>query len=288
MTRHLALTLLCLAVAGCSAAVTAHPAAVPVRPPAASQATGKLVIGTAADSYSSFLASTGVAPAIVQDYTGWGRPFSVPGAGPAEAVVQIQPRHAPLSKITAGGYDTWLESYASSVRRYAKPVILSFGHEMNGDWSAWGYKHASPATFIAAWKHVVTVFRQAGAANVTWMWTVNGLAPGISDPREWFPGTQWVGIVGVDQYYNNASDTWANQFQPTIDDIRSFWAGPVLLSETGIPQYADQAAKLPSLFSGAAGDHLWGILYFDHDGTQPWVLQGPALAAFRVAAREYG
>lgn len=286
MTRHAALALLCAALAGCSAVVTASPA--PASPPALSRAPGKLVIGTAADSYGSFLAATGVAPAIVQDYTGWGTRFSVPGAGPAEAAVQIQPRHAPLGEITAGRYDKWLESYASSVRSYGKPVILSFGHEMNGDWSAWGYRHASPAAFIAAWRHVVTVFRQAGAANVTWMWTVNGLAPGISDPREWFPGAQWVGMVGVDQYYNKAPDTWASQFQPTIDDVRSFWAGPVLLSETGIPQYDDQAAKLPGLFAGAAADHLWGILYFDHDGTKPWILQGAALAAFKAAARRYG
>ncbi len=146
MTRRPALALLCLDLAGCSAAVTGSPAA----GPAGSRAPGKLVVGTAADSYSSFLATTGVAPAIVQEYAGWGTRFTASAAGPAEVIVQIQPRHAPLGEITAGRYDAWLKSYASSVRRYGKPVILSFGHEMNGDWSSWGYKHASPAAFIAA------------------------------------------------------------------------------------------------------------------------------------------
>lgn len=39
------------------------------------------------------------------------------------------------------------------------------GSEMNGNWEAWGYTHASPADYIAAWRHAVTVFRAAGATT---------------------------------------------------------------------------------------------------------------------------
>ena len=44
---------------------------------------------------------------------------------------------------------------------------------MNGTWYSWGYRHTSPAVFVAAWRHIVTVFRAAGARNVTWLWTIN-------------------------------------------------------------------------------------------------------------------
>ena len=44
---------------------------------------------------------------------------------------------------------------------------------MNGYWYSWGYLHTSPAVFVAAWRHIVTLFRARGARNVTWMWTVN-------------------------------------------------------------------------------------------------------------------
>ena len=44
---------------------------------------------------------------------------------------------------------------------------------MNGTWYSWGYQHTSPAAFVAAWRHIVTVFRAVGAWNVTWLWTVN-------------------------------------------------------------------------------------------------------------------
>jgi len=40
-------------------------------------------------------------------------------------------------------------------------------------WYCWGYGHASLVMFVAAWRHVVRVLRAAGAANVTWLWTVN-------------------------------------------------------------------------------------------------------------------
>ena len=38
---------------------------------------------------------------------------------------------------------------------------------------SWGYRHTSPAAFVAAWRHVVNVFRAQGAYNVTWLWTIN-------------------------------------------------------------------------------------------------------------------
>ncbi len=75
--------------------------------------------------------------------------------------------------IAAGHYDGYLSAYAEAVRAYRHPVILSFGHEMNGDWYSWGYRQTSPATFVAAWRHIVSLFRALGAHNVTWLWTVN-------------------------------------------------------------------------------------------------------------------
>src|SRR5262245_5040964 len=48
---------------------------------------------------------------------------------------------------------------------------------MNGNWYSWGNQRNSPRVFIAAYRHVVTLFRERSARNVTWMWTVN-----VSDP----------------------------------------------------------------------------------------------------------
>ena len=60
------------------------------------------------------------------------------------------------------------------MRAYRHPVIISFGHEMNGNWYSWGYQHTLPGGVrgrLAAHRHRVP--RSMGASNVTWLWTVN-------------------------------------------------------------------------------------------------------------------
>ncbi len=91
--------------------------------------------------------------------------------------IQIEPSGVSLAAIAAGAFDTTLETFATDVASYGahtgQGVIIGFGHEMNGRWYSWGYRHTAPAVFVAAWRHIVTVFRQQGADNVTWLWTVN-------------------------------------------------------------------------------------------------------------------
>ena len=145
-------------------------------------------------------------------YSPWDDPFSTSFAQAAwdhdaYVLVQLEPKGVTLASIAAGGSDAYLRSYADAVVAFGHPVILSFGHEMNGTWYSWGYGHASPATFVAAWRHVVRVFRAAGAANVTWLWTVNSIAGASSSLSQWWPGAAWVDWTGVDGYYFRATDT---------------------------------------------------------------------------------
>ena len=104
-----------------------------------------------------------------------------------------------LAAIAAGKYDAYLSQFAVQVKADHHPVILSFGHEMNGYWYPWGNGHTSPAAFVAAWRHMVTLFRDLGARNVTWLWTVNIIDSRhnrIPSPRPWWPGSSYVNWVG--------------------------------------------------------------------------------------------
>ncbi len=103
-------------------------------------------------------------------------------------LVQINPTRINLAAIASGHYDAYLTSYAEAVRSYRYPVILGFGHEMNGSWYSWGYRHSSPAAFVAAWRHIVTLFRELGARNVTWLWTVNIVHDGPAASPSRHPG----------------------------------------------------------------------------------------------------
>ena len=127
---------------------------------------------------TEFAKASGRHPNLVGYYSGWGVPFArsfaetVHSHG-AATILQMDPTYASIPAIAGGEYDHYLRVFADSVRDFGHPVVIGFGHEMNADWYSWGYKHVPPATFVAAWRHIVSLFRTQGADNVTWLWTIN-------------------------------------------------------------------------------------------------------------------
>ncbi len=239
-----------------------------------------------------FSASTGVQPNLVMYYSSWQEPFQTTFANTAAShgavpLVQMNPSGVSLAKIAAGQYDGYLTAYAKAVRAYHRPVIVSFGHEMNGYWYSWAYTQTSPKVFVAAWRHLVTVFRAVGVPNVTWMWTVNIMnqAGGIASPSAWWPGRSYVNWVGIDGYYSTPSLTFASLFGPTITTVRELTSDPILVAETAATPGAGQPAKIADLFAGIQLYDLLGFVWFN---VQQYSLQGPAaITAFRRGAHAY-
>ena len=94
---------------------------------------------------------------------------------------------------------------------------------MNGYWYSWGYTHTSPAVFVAAWRHIVTLFRAQETQNVTWLWTINTIhkKTRVPSPGPWWPGNSYVNWVGIDGYFTNPSSVFASVFGPTIVYVRT-------------------------------------------------------------------
>lgn len=243
---------------------------------------------------AAFTTTTGVRPDIVMFYNSWLEPFQTSFAitvaeHGATPLVQINPFGASLAAIASGQYDSYLITYADTVRAYSRPVILSFGHEMNGDWYPWGYTHTSPAVFVAAWRHIVTVFRRLAVRNVTWLWTVNIIQSGsIPSPAEWWPGSSYVTWVGIDGYYYQPSWTFASLFGPTITIVRELTSDPILIAETGAAAGTSQSVKVTDLFAGVRLYGLLGFVWFDVEADKDWRLRSPmAFAAFSQGAKTY-
>ena len=246
-----------------------------------------------------FAHGIGRQPNLVTYYSHWFVPFQVNFATAAArhgaiTLVQIAPRDISLASITSGRYDDYLRSYAAAVKKFGAQVILSFGHEMNGNWYSWGYQHSTPAEFVDAWRHIVTIFRKQGTRNVTWLWTVNIVNPQnnhIPDPAPWWPGSSYVNWVGIDGYYYYPSWTFASLFGPTITKVRELTRDPILIAETGAASSTDQPAKIADLFAGVRAYGLLGFVWFNQDGvtkTQDWRISDPsAYAAFCRAAMGY-
>ena len=154
-----------------------------------------------------FVRSTGVRPDLVAYFSAFGTPWNPAPAcrilhSGALPVVQINPRRISLAAIANGKWNSYLTDYAYSIATFGAPVAISFGHEMNGSWYSWGYQRTKPKVFVAAWRHIVKIFRKCGADNVIWLWTVNIIhQPDIPSPSPWWPGASYVNWVGIDGYY---------------------------------------------------------------------------------------
>ena len=306
--RFLAVAAVIIVVAGITTGVIIHDRSagkdgpLPVQLPAATGSYLGVYTRGAPASYAgvrAFTAATSTRPDVVMYYSGWYVPFPAKFASTAAndgavPLVQMDPDGVSVASIAHGRYDGYLSAYAEAVRSYRHPVLLSFGHEMNGDWYSWGYKHTSPALFVAAWRHIVTLFRALGARNVTWLWTVNIIndthGGSIPRPDQWWPGASYVNWVGIDGYYLKPTWKFAPLFGPTIAAVRKLTLDPILIAETGAVPAAGQSAKIGDLFSGVHHYGLLGFVWFDSTNTagQQFGLDSPAaLAAFRRDASSY-
>ena len=248
---------------------------------------------------ASFRQATGTTPDLVMYYSGWYVPFPAKFAttvadNGAAPLIQLEPTNINLAQIAAGRYDGYLSAYAVAVRAYRHPVILGFGHEMNGGWYSWGHGQTAPATFVAAWRHIVSVFRALGARNVTWLWTANVIndtkTGTIPSPQPWWPGAAYVNWVGLDGYYLKPNWQFAPLFGPTIEAVRKFTADPILIGETGAVTSANQPAKIADLYHGIKSYGLLGFVYFNSTNSigQAFGLNSPAaIDAFRAGASTY-
>ncbi len=243
----------------------------------------------------AFATGTGVQPRVLVYYSGWPEPFRAGFAAAAAKegavpLVQMNPTHISIAAIASGRYDTYLHAYAEAVRAYRQPVILSFGHEMNGYWYSWGNSHTPPVDFVAAWRHIVTLFRKLGTQNVTWLWTINTIheQSRVPSPGPWWPGSSYVNWVGIDGYYTSSSSVFTSLFGPTIVTVRALTHDPILIAETSATPASEQPTKIANLFAGV---HLYGLLgfvWFDTADQVDWRLTSPAaFAAFRRGAQTY-
>ena len=114
-----------------------------------------------------------------------------------------------LDRILAGEFDRDLAGWADAARKFATPLVVEYGTEVNGDWNPWSAEYnggldVGPAKFRAAYRHIVEVMRSRGAANLTWAMHYAGENfPGTDRrnvPAAYYPGDDVVDWVGISTY----------------------------------------------------------------------------------------
>lgn len=206
----------------------------------------------------------------------------------------------PLSKIAAGAYDADLRRAAGEAK--AMPfgeILIRFGHEMNGDWYGWS---GDPAAFVAAWRHVVSLFRAEGVTNVKWVWSAN-VDNGSYPFKAYFPGDEWVDYTGLDGYNWGTAGVGVNRWQSlsqvfssSYSQLTQISSKPVIITEVSASEVGgDKAAWIREGFLKTIPQsfpRVDAVVWFDRNQEENWRIDSSAssLAAYRevVASSLYG
>lgn len=205
-----------------------------------------------------------------------------------------------LDAIAAGSYDNYLRSAANLAKSMPfNEILIRFAHEMNGNWYGWS---GNPGAYVAAWRHVVTIFREAGATNVRWVWSPN-VDYGSYPFAGYFPGDSWVDYVALDGYNWGTAGIGANKWQSLSQVFASSYkqltqlsSKPVMIAETSSSEAGGSKADwiregflkaIPQEFP-----RVQAVVWFDRTQEEDWRIDSSvaSLAAYRevVASTLYG
>jgi hypothetical protein len=202
-----------------------------------------------------------------------------------------------LDTIVAGEHDTYIRRWARDAATWGKPMYLRFAHEMNGNWYPWspGVDGNTSAEYVAAWRHVVDIFRQEEATNVRWVWSPNVAYEGSTPFEEVYPGDTYVDWVGLDGYNWGASMPWsswtalADLFKPSYDALAAT-KKPMMIAETASAESGgDKSAWIrQGLMEDLPSElpQVRAVVWFDENKETDWRVDSSSksLAAYREVA----
>jgi mannan endo-1,4-beta-mannosidase len=138
--------------------------------------------------------------------------------------------------ITSGKYDDYLQRFGRESRKFAKPFLIRFAHEMNLARYHWGgmpqeFGPESPARYQAMFHHVVSVFRAQKANNVRWVFCPNVdsiPAESWNHIASYYPGDEVVDVIGLDGYNWGTTQTLAvNGWESKWRSFEAIFAAPL-------------------------------------------------------------
>jgi hypothetical protein len=273
--------------------------------PASASATiqlGAYTPGAPADAsaLSEYTTLVGRQPDIVMWYRDFGQPllysdeirnFRATGQTP---MATWEPYDQDLSRIASGEYDSYLHESAQIAKSWGNTLMVRFGHEMNGTWYPWAGSNDTPDAFVAAWRHVVSLFRADGATNVKWVWAPNTEEGSKYPIAPYFPGDSWVDYVGLDGYnWGSSANKWESLkevFAASYATVTSLSTKPVIITETSSSETGgDKAAWIRSGFMTTIPQsfpRVSAVIWFNKSQEDDWRLNSStaSLDAYRAVA----
>ncbi len=229
-----------------------------------------------------------------------------------------------LEAILDGRYDAYLDSWAGGMREFGAPVLLRFGHEMNGDWYPWsgvfngggtldGYGDPTlpdgPERFVAAYRYIHDRFTQNGADNVLWVWCPNApfaaMQTALGDwnnAAAYYPGDSYVDWLCFDGYnwgasafgqtFNARWTSFDEIFASSYAELRAINPQkPILIGEfASTEEGGDKAAWITDAFQKIRAEYpqIRAIVWFHIAKETDWRINSSdaALEAYRNAVAD--
>lgn len=180
-----------------------------------------------------------------------------------------------LHRILAGKWDAYIDTWADAARRYGKPLLVTWGLEMNGIWFPWsgvfygggkmiGHADgqrlpAGPELYKQAYRYVVDRVRAKGATNILWGFHANNFSSPRADwnrMKRYYPGAGYVDWLGLSVYGKmSRSEGWARFDDMMAEPYTEICAldphKPVFLAEWGVGEFppGDKAGFIASAFA---------------------------------------
>jgi hypothetical protein len=201
-----------------------------------------------------------------------------------------------FSSIANGAEDARIRARADALKAFGHKVLFIFHHEPEDE----GSTHGSGAEYKAAYRRVVSIFRQRGATNVVFVWNMMSWTfnPNGPAPETWYPGDDVVDWVAADGY-----NWFGNDFNPgpwrEFSDIFYYFRGwakakgkPAMIAEVGGGEddITPDANRKARWFTNAqatikAWPEIKAFIYFNSLGWH-FDTTAPSTNAYKVVGRD--
>jgi endoglucanase len=239
---------------------------------------------------------------IVHTFINWSTNFSgikdtVDAAYANGSILMVtwEPWDYDTVKIKNGQADSYIKKMADDIKAFGKEIWLRPMHEGNGNWYPWGIgdsKVNTNETYIAAYRHIVDIFRAEGASNVKWVFNINcsNVGQGASFTNH-YPGDAYVDYNSLDGYNWGTTQSWGSKWQ-TFDEIFSAsynalkqYNKPIMLTEWASTEIGGNKAQwITDSFNTIKNkyDKISAVIWFNENKETNWLINSSpeALSAY--------
>jgi hypothetical protein len=186
-----------------------------------------------------------------------------------------------LAQVAAGDADKSFATVAELIARAQPNAIIRIGWEANGDWFAWSAANGQQANYVAAYRHVVDIFRKASPGFLM-DWCVNIGAVKVP-PDQLYPGDQYVDIIGMDIYDKNplskidAKASWQSYLTSPYGlswhrDFAAQHHKPMSYSEWGMGDEGDNPYFITAMANWMAANNVVYNIYWNTNASYPGMI----------------